>query len=85
MLGVMSKEPRKPGRPRSPDSGKKSGDRHKNKRRTFAIPDDLLEAIDTYRNQQEVAPDVSAVIRAALREFLKSRDLWPPKGDAAAS
>ena len=43
------------------------------KRATITFPDDLAEAVDQYMNAQEARPTITAVVQAALREYLQQR------------
>ena len=43
------------------------------KRATITFPDDLAEAVDQYMNTQEARPAITAVVQAALREYLQER------------
>lgn len=43
------------------------------KRATITVTDDLEEALEAYRRDQEVVPALTAVAQAALREFLAGR------------
>jgi metal-responsive CopG/Arc/MetJ family transcriptional regulator len=43
------------------------------KRATVTLPDDLAEAVEKYTQAQNVTPALTAVVQAALREYLKER------------
>lgn len=43
------------------------------KRATVTIPDDLAEAVETYVRAQEAPPPLTAVVQAALRQYLTER------------
>ena len=43
------------------------------RRATVTIPDDLADAMDTYINDQEARPNFTAVMQAALRQYLKQK------------
>ncbi|MGC2451044.1 MAG: hypothetical protein WA477_25595 [Candidatus Sulfotelmatobacter sp.] len=43
------------------------------KRATVTLPDDLAEAVDQYVQAQEAPPALTAVVQAALREYLRER------------
>jgi Arc/MetJ-type ribon-helix-helix transcriptional regulator len=43
------------------------------KRATVTIPDDLEKAVDSYVRSQEAPPPLTAVVQAALREYLTER------------
>ena len=43
------------------------------KRATVTIPDDLAKAVDSYVRAQEARPPLTAVIQAALRQYLTER------------
>ena len=63
------------------------------KRATMTIPDDLSKAVDEYVNAQDVPPALTAVMQAALREYLRKRGYWrdylplkiKPKGNSGRS
>lgn len=48
------------------------------KRATITVPDDLAGPLDAYRRDQEVPPALTAVVQAALREYLAGRGYLPP-------
>jgi hypothetical protein len=48
------------------------------KRATITVPDDLEEPIEAYRRDQDVSPAFTAVVQAALREYLASRGYVAP-------
>ncbi len=43
------------------------------KRATMTIPDDLAKAVDEYVAAQDAPPALTAVMQAALREYLRER------------
>jgi hypothetical protein len=43
------------------------------KRATVTLPDDLAEAVEMYTHAQNVTPALTAVVQAALREYLRDR------------
>jgi hypothetical protein len=43
------------------------------KRATMTLPDDLAEAVESYQQAQEAPPALTAVVQAALREYLGER------------
>ena len=43
------------------------------KRATVSIPDDLAKAMDRYVSTQEAPPPFTAVVQAALRQYLTER------------
>ena len=43
------------------------------KRATVTIPDDLSKAVDSYVRDQEARPPLTAVVQAALRQYLTER------------
>jgi hypothetical protein len=43
------------------------------KRATITFPDELAEAVDLYMKTQETPPAMTAVVQAALREYLQQR------------
>ena len=49
------------------------------KRSTITLPDYLAAAVQAYSESQEVQPTLSAVVQAALREYLSRRGAHPPK------
>jgi hypothetical protein len=48
------------------------------KRATMTFPDDLAEALDEYIHMQDVTPALTAVMQAALREYLRERGFLRP-------
>ena len=48
------------------------------KRARISINDELEEAIDSYRKQQDPPPALTALVQAALREFLTHRGCVAP-------
>jgi hypothetical protein len=47
------------------------------KRATVTIPDDLAKAVDRYVGTQEAPPPFTAVVQAALRQYLTERGYLP--------
>ena len=43
------------------------------RRATVTIPDELAKAVDSYVRAQEARPALTAVVQAALREYLAER------------
>jgi hypothetical protein len=43
------------------------------KRATVTLPDDLAEAVDNYTRSQSARPALTAIVQAALREYLSER------------
>jgi Arc/MetJ-type ribon-helix-helix transcriptional regulator len=43
------------------------------KRTTITIPDDLAKAVDSYVRDQDARPALTAVVQAALRQYLSER------------
>jgi hypothetical protein len=43
------------------------------RRATITIGDDIEDTLDAYLRQQEIAPALTAVMQAALREYLARR------------
>jgi hypothetical protein len=43
------------------------------KRSTITLPDELEQALEAYRRDQEVDQPLTAIIQSALRQFLSSR------------
>ncbi len=50
------------------------------KRATITIPDDLAEAMESYVQAQEAAPPLTAVVQAALRQYLTERGYLRARG-----
>jgi hypothetical protein len=48
------------------------------KRATITIDDDLERALETFVGRQEVQPTLTAVVQAALAEYLSRRGAAPP-------
>jgi len=48
------------------------------KRASVTIPSDLHAALEAYRGKQEARPALTAVVQAALREFLGNRGYVSP-------
>jgi Arc/MetJ-type ribon-helix-helix transcriptional regulator len=63
------------------------------KRASITLPDDLAKAVDDYVQAQEVPPALTAVVQAALREYLQQRGFLrtyrrlkiTPKGNSGRS
>lgn len=49
------------------------------KRATVTISADLEKALDVYSSRQEVAPTFTALVQAALREYLARRGAAAPE------
>lgn len=47
------------------------------KRATITLPDELRDALEAYRQAQEVPLPLTAVTQAALREYLAKRGFLP--------
>ena len=47
------------------------------RRATVTIPDDLAKAVDNYVQRQEAQPPLTAVVQAALRQYLADRGYLP--------
>jgi len=43
------------------------------KRATITLPDDLAEAVERFNRAQEARPPLTAMVQAALREYLAER------------
>ncbi len=43
------------------------------KRATMTLPDDLAEAVESYRRAQEAPPSLTTLVQAALRQYLSDR------------
>lgn len=52
------------------------------KRATVTLTGDLAQALETYRQNQEVPPGLSAVMQVALREYLVERGYLKPVSGA---
>jgi len=50
------------------------------KRATVTIPDDLAKAVDSYIRAQEARPPLTAIVQAALRQYLAERGYLRPVG-----
>lgn len=48
-------------------------------RQSVAISGDLEQAIEAYRRDQDIPPGLSAMVRAALREYLAGRGYLEPR------
>ncbi|HEV3110396.1 MAG TPA: hypothetical protein VGY99_07865 [Candidatus Binataceae bacterium] len=48
------------------------------KRATVTIPDDLEEAVERYAQSQDARPALTAIIQAALRQYLADRGYLRP-------
>jgi hypothetical protein len=48
------------------------------KRATMTLPDDLAEAVEKYVQAQDAPPALTAVVQAALREYLRDRGFLRP-------
>jgi hypothetical protein len=63
------------------------------KRATMTLPDDLVVAVETYLQAQETRPSLTALVQAALREYLRERGFLrefrplkiAPKGNSGRS
>lgn len=49
------------------------------KRATFSVSDELADAIEAYRQDQELPPSLTAVAEAALAEYLSQRGYFKPR------
>lgn len=49
------------------------------KRATISVSDEVAEAIEAYRQDQELPPSLTAVTEAALQEYLSQRGYLKPK------
>ena len=47
------------------------------KRATVSIPDDLAKAVNSYVRAQDAPPPLTAVVQAALRQYLTERGYLP--------
>jgi len=50
------------------------------KRATVTLPDDLARAVDSYLRAQEAPPSLTAVVQAALRQYLADRGYLRARG-----
>jgi len=50
------------------------------KRATVTIPDDLAEAVESFARAQEARPPLTAVVQAALRQYLTDRGYLRARG-----
>ena len=50
------------------------------KRATVTIPDDLAEAVESFVHAQEARPPLTAVVQAALRQYLADRGYLRARG-----
>jgi hypothetical protein len=48
------------------------------KRATITLPDELEEALETYRRSQDLPLRLTALTQSALREYLEKRGFYPP-------
>jgi hypothetical protein len=48
------------------------------KRATMTFPDDLADAIESYRQSQDAPPALTTVMQAAIREYLRERGFLQP-------
>jgi hypothetical protein len=63
------------------------------KRATMTFPDDLAKAMEDYLQSQDAPPSLTAVMQAALREYLRERGFLrefrplkiTPKGNSGRS
>ena len=46
------------------------------RRATVTISDDLEESLDAYNRQQDASPTLTAVLQAAVREYLARRGFY---------
>lgn len=78
MVAGMAKQNR--GRPKKPDSKRQTGvDRHADPRKAFHAPQELLDALERYREATRPQPSEAECFRTALEEFLEKRGHWPVK------
>ena len=47
-------------------------------RATVTLPDDLADAVESYRQAQDAPPALTAVVQAAMREYLRVRGYLRP-------
>jgi hypothetical protein len=50
------------------------------RRATVTIPDDLAEAVESFVRAQEARPPLTALVEAALRQFLTDRGYLRARG-----
>jgi hypothetical protein len=48
------------------------------------VPQALREALEAYIDKTRPHPDKSAVVEAAIEDFLRSQGFWPPQNHAAS-
>lgn len=75
--------PRKPKNTDQPGDGKKKPNRSPSYALFTRIELDLAEALRLYLESSDVQPTLSAVTKAAIKEFLTTRGFWPLKGKSA--
>ena len=44
----------------------------------MTLPDDLAEAVESYRNSHDAPPALTTVMQTALREYLRERGFLQP-------
>lgn len=55
------------------------------RRATITLPDELEEALEAYRRDQEVPPALTAVAQVAIREYLAGRGYLERRADEGPS
>ncbi len=55
------------------------------RRATVTLPDDVAEAVEGYMHAQEARPALTAVMEAALREYLAERGYLRARGSLRIS
>jgi hypothetical protein len=53
---------------------------HKKPRLVFHADQALVDAVEAYRQGQDVPPTTTGVMIKALKEFLRQHGHWPPPG-----
>jgi hypothetical protein len=47
------------------------------RRATITLPDEIEQALDAYFDDQQIQPALTAVVQAALRDYLAERGYFP--------
>ncbi len=78
-MPTMTEKRKKPGRPRDPESKRSSGaDRHTEPRVVVQMEEELVDALENYRDSLPHKPGRSQIIRDLLRDALRSKGHFPP-------
>jgi FAD/FMN-containing dehydrogenase len=70
---MLTMAKRKSGRRKAPQRGPRSGEPV-----NVWVPVELMDMVRAYVSAQQVRTSKTAVIEAAVREFLKAQGFWPP-------